>query len=67
MVQLSPPHVRQDRPQRELESLLLLASAVLWGALALTVWQERRAETRRKVQEVSSRLLRQVFPNGLPH
>lgn len=63
---MSPPSVRYERP-RELESLLLVASAVLWGALALTVWQERRAETRRKLHESSSRLLRQVFPNGLPH
>lgn len=60
----SSPH--RARPQRQLESLLLITSGLLWGALALAMWQERRAEARRRLHEVSNRLLRQVFPNGLP-
>lgn len=65
-MQYPPPYIRQDRPQREMESLLLVASALLWGAFALTVWQEKRAEARRRMHEVSARLLKQVFPNGMP-
>lgn len=66
MVQLQSPYVRNDRSQSQLESLLLIASGVLWGAIALTVWQGRRVEARRKMNVASNRLLRQVFPDGLP-
>jgi hypothetical protein len=65
-VQAYPPYTRRERPTRQIESLLLITSGLLWGAIALTMWQERRAEARRRLHEVSNRLLRQVFPQGMP-
>ncbi len=51
---------------REMESLLWLAAGAAWAIVAIKAWtQTRRVEQRRRIFNVSDKLLGQVFPNGI--
>jgi hypothetical protein len=51
---------------REVEPLVYFAVGVAWAVVAAGIWrQARRGDARRRVRVVSSRLLSQVFPNGV--
>ena len=50
----------------ETEPLVYFAVGVAWAVVAYGLWrQARREDVRRKVRAVSSKLLSQVFPNGV--
>ena len=54
-----------ERPN-EVEPMVYLAVGVAWAVVALGIWrQARREESRRRMRSISSRLLAQVFPNGV--
>jgi len=51
---------------REVDPLVYFAVGVAWAVVALGIWrQARREDARQRVRAVSSRLLSQVFPNGV--
>jgi hypothetical protein len=56
----------QPRRSDETEPLVYFAVGVAWAVVAYGIWrQARREDARRKVREVSSKLLAQVFPHGV--
>jgi hypothetical protein len=51
---------------RGVESLLWLAAGAAWAIVALKAWsQSKKVEKRRRTFAISTRLLKQVFPNGI--
>jgi hypothetical protein len=58
----------RDDSARGIESLLWLAAGAAWAIVAIKAWsQTKKVEARRKTFNVSDRLLRQVFPDGIRH
>lgn len=61
-------HKSRDENTRGVESLLWLAAGAAWAIVAIRAWsQTKKVEARRKTFNVSDRLLRQVFPDGIRH
>jgi hypothetical protein len=55
-----------SRRSDETEPLVYFAVGVAWAVVAYGLWkQSRRDEARRRVRDISSKLLSQVFPNGV--
>jgi hypothetical protein len=55
-----------SRRSEETEPLVYFAVGVAWAMVAFGVWRQvRREDARRKVRDVSAKLLSQVFPNGV--
>lgn len=58
----------RDDSTRGVESLLWLAAGAAWAIVAIKAWsQSKKVEARRRTFNVSDRLLRQVFPDGIRH
>jgi hypothetical protein len=60
--------IRQSRDEtaRGVESLLWLAAGAAWAIVAIRAWsQTKKVEARRRTFNISDRLLKQVFPNGI--
>lgn len=59
-------YARQGEGAHELEALLWLAAGAAWALVALRAWnQTKKLDERRRIFNVSDRILRQVFPRGL--
>jgi len=62
---VSPARISRESV-RGVESLLWLAAGAAWAVVALRAWkQTRKTEARKRIFNVSDRLLNQVFPNGI--
>lgn len=58
--------VESSGARKDMERLVYFAVGAAWAAMMLGVWHQiRREEARRRVRDISSRLLAQVFPPGV--
>jgi hypothetical protein len=63
----SPSQHDSSERSRDLKMALWLLAGATWVFVAVTAWARvRRTDARRKTMSVSERMLRQVFPRGLP-